>query len=384
MTSRILAGAFGVCATLWLAGCSDDTTAPGAEMAADGPQVAAATAEVAALAAEVRQLAAGRGITGLQRPAPVRPALSLLGQALAFDKELSGNRDISCMTCHLATMATVDGHSTAIGQGAVGLGPARVHPQGKFVHRNAPPLSPAALEARAKEYTAAEGIILRLANRYDETVLRTLSKMPRLDSRATDDLDGLEKWTEQLSDSLPKIQDYRSSQAARDRARNGNGGSYTATLERGDADGEGVRIAIIRVQHGVGVTRYLPREFFETNEYSHIMGLAAKLGELLGEGAYVQRGDKRQAVSTFEEAIDWLMAEARRGQSVQRYKGLGEMNPDQLWDTTVNPETRRLMQVKIEDAVKADEIFTTLMGDQVEPRREFIERNALTVSNLDV
>jgi cytochrome c peroxidase len=109
-------------------------------MAADTPALAAATAEVAALAAEVRQLAAASGITPLQRPAPVRPALSLLGQALAFDKELSGNRDISCMTCHLAGMATVDGHSTSIGQGATGLGPTRVHPQGAFVHRNAPPL----------------------------------------------------------------------------------------------------------------------------------------------------------------------------------------------------------------------------------------------------
>jgi DNA gyrase subunit B len=105
---------------------------------------------------------------------------------------------------------------------------------------------------------------------------------------------------------------------------------------------------------------------------------------LIGAGAYVERGDKRMNIESFAEAIDWLMSEARKGQSVQRYKGLGEMNPGQLWDTTVNPETRRLMQVKIEDAVKADEIFTTLMGDQVEPRREFIERNALTVSNLDV
>ncbi len=140
MTRRTLAGALGAVATLWLAGCSDSTTAPESEMTASTPETAAATAEVAALAAEVRQLAAGAGITALQRPAPVRPALSLLGQALAFDKVLSGNRDISCMTCHLAGTATVDGRSTSIGQGATGLGAARVHPQGRFVHRNAPPL----------------------------------------------------------------------------------------------------------------------------------------------------------------------------------------------------------------------------------------------------
>ena len=123
---------------------------------------------------------------------------------------------------------------------------------------------------------------------------------------------------------------------------------------------------------------------FDTNEYRHIMALAAKLAGLLGEGAYVKRGERQAAVGEFSAAIDWFMNEARRGQTIQRYKGLGEMNPEQLWDTTVNPETRRLMQVKVEDAVKADEIFTTLMGDQVEPRREFIEKNALMVSNLDV
>jgi DNA gyrase subunit B len=98
----------------------------------------------------------------------------------------------------------------------------------------------------------------------------------------------------------------------------------------------------------------------------------------------VERGEKRLAVNTFAEVTDWIMNEARKGQSIQRYKGLGEMNPGQLWDTTVNPATRRLMQVKIEDAVKADEIFTTLMGDHVEPRREFIEKNAMMVSNLDI
>ena len=145
-----------------------------------------------------------------------------------------------------------------------------------------------------------------------------------------------------------------------------------------------MRIAITRVQHGIGATRYLPREFFGTNEYRQIVTLNEKLSGLLGDGAYIQRGERRAAVRVFAEAVEWLMTEARRGQSIQRYKGLGEMNPDQLWDTTVNPETRRLMQVRVEDAVKADEIFTTLMGDQVEPRREFIEKNALTVANLDV
>ena len=145
-----------------------------------------------------------------------------------------------------------------------------------------------------------------------------------------------------------------------------------------------MRIAITRVQHGIGQTRSLPREFFDTNEYRHIMALAEKLDDLIGDDASVSRGERQAAVEDFGSAVEWLMAEARRGQSIQRYKGLGEMNPEQLWDTTVNPETRRLMQVKIEDAVKADEIFTTLMGDQVEPRRAFIEENALTVANLDV
>jgi DNA gyrase subunit B len=244
------------------------------------------------------------------------------------------------------------------------------------VNAEAPPLSAQALESLAKEYMAAESIIKRISSRYDENVLRALSSLPEIDSELFENLDGLEKWAESLSKILPKTNG--------DRLTNGSGGDYTAAFERGDKDGEGVRIAVQKVQHGIGATRYIPREFFDTNEYRHIMKLAGNLRELIGEGAYVERGDKRTTIKSFAEAIDWLMSEARKGQSIQRYKGLGEMNPDQLWDTTVNPETRRLMQVKVEDAVKADEIFTTLMGDQVEPRREFIEQNALTVSNLDV
>jgi DNA gyrase subunit B len=245
-----------------------------------------------------------------------------------------------------------------------------------YVNADAPALSGVALETLANEHIAVESIIARLARRYDEVVLRAVSALPNVTAEVSEDLDKLAEWAEQLSALLPKSNG--------DRAANGNGGTYSATLDRGDEDGEGVRIAITKVQHGIGATRYLPREFFDTNEYKHIMALAEKLADLLGTGAYVQRGERRSNVTGFAEAVDWLMTEARRGQSIQRYKGLGEMNPDQLWDTTVNPETRRLMQVKIDDAVKADEIFTTLMGDQVEPRREFIEKNALTVANLDV
>ena len=244
-----------------------------------------------------------------------------------------------------------------------------------YVAADAPALSGLALETLAKEHIAVENIIERLAGRYDEAVLRCLAGLPKVTGETAENLDALETWTEKLSAALPKDD--------ADRPRNGGAG-YTAALDRGDEDGEGVRIGITRVQHGIGATRFLPREFFDTNEYRHIMALAEKLDGLLVEGAYVSRGERQQPVAEFAEAVDWLMLEARRGQTIQRYKGLGEMNPEQLWDTTVNPETRRLMQVKIEDAVKADEIFTTLMGDQVEPRRDFIERNALTVSNLDV
>ena len=149
-------------------------------------------------------------------------------------------------------------------------------------------------------------------------------------------------------------------------------------------EGTPPHLVVTRIEHGLTVEKHLHKEFFNSSEYRRITDLSRTLCGLFGAGAVVQRGEAKQEVASFREAIGWLLDQARKGQSIQRYKGLGEMNPEQLWDTTINPETRRLVQVKIEDALGADEIFSTLMGDQVEPRREFIERNALAATNIDV
>ncbi len=138
------------------------------------------------------------------------------------------------------------------------------------------------------------------------------------------------------------------------------------------------------MHHGAWDNVLINKELFLSSDYRHLSLLGEKLKGFIQEGAYVERGEKRLSISSFAEAVQWLMLEAKKGQTIQRYKGLGEMNPEQLWETTMNPDTRRMLQVTIEDAVAADQIFTTLMGDQVEPRREFIEANALEVVNLDI
>jgi DNA gyrase subunit B len=142
---------------------------------------------------------------------------------------------------------------------------------------------------------------------------------------------------------------------------------------------------LVRVtRHGLTSQFPIHRDLFQSGEYRALTGLARELVPMVGAGASVVRGERRHPVDNFEQAYQWLLDEAQKGQQVQRYKGLGEMNPNQLWETTMDPASRRLLQVQIEDVVATDEIFTTLMGDNVEPRRDFIERNALLVSNLDV
>ena len=124
--------------------------------------------------------------------------------------------------------------------------------------------------------------------------------------------------------------------------------------------------------------------FFSGKDYLKIAQYAEDTVDLFTDESFMMMGERRQSVSNFKQAFEWMMKEVKKGQHIQRYKGLGEMNPEQLWETTLDPSSRRMLQVRIEDVIAADEIFTTLMGDVVEPRRDFIVKNALDVTNLDV
>jgi DNA gyrase subunit B len=237
------------------------------------------------------------------------------------------------------------------------------------VNASAPALQGPGLEALSRKYMEVQAIIKRWSRRYDDRLLEQLIYMPEVKPADFDRLEWLRSWTQDLNQRLNSLDD-----ATR---------AYRVELHAGSGE-HGTRIMVHKTEHGTASHKYLPREFFESAEYQRIADLARTLAGLIGEGAFVSRGDDRQDVGSFKEAMKWLFDQARKGQTIQRYKGLGEMNPEQLWETTINPQTRRLLQVRIDDAVTADDIFTTLMGDQVEPRREFIEKNALTVTNLDV
>ena len=141
---------------------------------------------------------------------------------------------------------------------------------------------------------------------------------------------------------------------------------------------------IQQTQHTVEQTTLLDAGFFRSPDYARIRTVASQLDGLLEDGAYLERGERTKEIKTFEEGLEWILSEARRGTDIQRYNGLGEMNPDQLADTTMDPQTRNMLRVTVQSAIDAGQIFSTLMGEQVEPRRQFIETNALSVANLDV
>lgn len=222
-------------------------------------------------------------------------------------------------------------------------------------------LSRVAFEELAKEYLLAEAVIDRLSRVIDKTTLFALLKEPYID------LTDLAK----AQDSVMLLQ-----QTLKDDA-------ITLRAEYNEAT-ESCRIVVQRNYHGNIQVSALDKDFVESGDYQQIVKTALILQNLIGKGASVRRGEKETGVSEFKQALDWLLEDVQRNMTVQRYKGLGEMNPNQLWETTMDPKVRILLRVQIEDAISADEIFTTLMGDVVEPRRAFIEQNALVARNIDI
>jgi DNA gyrase subunit B len=223
------------------------------------------------------------------------------------------------------------------------------------------PIGKESLEHLAKEYLLAEAVIDRVGRHIDPLVLYALMQNPLL---------GLEDAS-------------RAQEAARTLA-SAVASSDLSIEARYDDRTESHILVIRRMQHGNVRTTHLDRDFMQSGDYEQLARTGSLLNGLIQEGATMRRGHQTRPVTSFNEALDWLLDEARRGLSIQRYKGLGEMNPDQLWETTMDPTTRILLRTQIEDTISADEIFSKLMGDLVEPRREFIEANALGVRNLDV
>ena len=225
---------------------------------------------------------------------------------------------------------------------------------------DAAPIQSDALEAIAKQYFIAEAVIDRLSRFTAPEASHALLILPTLSLETP----------EQAAHSAQLLE-------------TACGGNIKVLVESDEA-GENCRLRLTKLYHGNYSVSYMDGEFFNGSDYVQIRQAAEILNGLISPTAYIARGEQKRAVGSFKQAIEWLLEEAKRGVNIQRYKGLGEMNPEQLWETTMFVKNRILLKVRIEDAISADEIFTTLMGDVVEPRRAFIEKNALGVKNLDV
>ncbi|MCF6767265.1 DNA topoisomerase (ATP-hydrolyzing) subunit B [Thiotrichales bacterium 19S11-10] len=251
--------------------------------------------------------------------------------------------------------------------GQIGLEGAKLYPEDQT-----PPIQGIGLEKLYTQYQKVMQVVSHLSRRYPESFLKSLVYYEAYEPDWNSESKALDKWWQALEVHL------------NDRALSYESYQCTTALRQEEDEQEVHQLILKRRFHGVETPYIIPFTFFEGKDYKLICQLGDELKGLIGDKARIERGEKSQPIDHFEQAIEWLLKEAKRGQSIQRYKGLGEMNPDQLWETTMDPETRRMLQVSVQDALQADELFSTLMGDQVEPRREFIEQNALNVKNIDV
>ncbi len=236
------------------------------------------------------------------------------------------------------------------------------------ISANAPAMNALVFEKLVAEYNSVQKLIGRLSRHYPTPVLQGLIYQSPISVEMMKDESAVENWGKSFVEQLT--------------AKETEAHQYSVRTQF-NAERQVYEAVITVRKHGIDTDYFLNFDFVHGNEYAKIVSLNKQLNGLLEEGAYVTRGEKVQPVRSFEQAVEWLVKESRKGLEVQRYKGLGEMNADQLWETTMDPNSRRMLRVSIKDAVAADQLFTTLMGDEVEPRREFIELNALR-ANLDI
>ena len=236
-----------------------------------------------------------------------------------------------------------------------------------FTDETAPPIQGQGLEKLAKEFTGVVSVINRLSRRYDDVFLEQFCYMDVINDDLKQDQQKLTAWFAKMEQQLKECE------------------SKAVFLIELDYKAANEFSAVVNKKlHGITKTFVLPSTFFNGKDYQKISQYANDTAGMFNEASYMQMGERQQPVNSFKQAFEWMMKEIKKGQHIQRYKGLGEMNPEQLWETTLDSNNRRLLQVRIEDVIAADEIFTTLMGDVVEPRRDFIVKNALDVTNLDV
>ena len=248
---------------------------------------------------------------------------------------------------------------------------AAVETSALHVSADAPPLAGEQLESLVMDYRKVMKTIEKLSRLYPEAVLCELIYMPTLAKADLAEEGKVRAWSDTLKTQLDSL--------------NESSKTHRFTVDVVENKERHQFLPELNVTaHGVDHKVRFNEDLFESEDYKRMRRLGETLDGLIEPGAYVAKGERKQPVSSFKEALEWIMVESKKGYAIQRYKGLGEMNPSQLWETTMDPGSRRMLQVTVEDAIAADQIFTCLMGDHVEPRREFIETNALSVANLDV